>query len=445
MKKLLLMFALCSVYLLSVSQKTHQVFGKKWATAPSQMGVNKNTMSNIMQRLDSVHNTMGSDVIYSEGYWYDVNQVSLGYYSMEWNAGTNAMDTTSKEMYSYNANNQIQQILVWNFDGAALSLFSRTQMSYDANGNVTQETEDLWDMNINNWSPNQQVQRTFNGQDQAITEITQYWDFGNNQWVDGTRITNSYSTSGIVNSLSEYYDATANTWIPSSQTQYTYSPEGWLVMDVSQYFDDVMGIWVPNAMVEYTYTSSGQQESALSSYYDTGFEVFTPISLVNFIYDGAGNNIQQVVTDPNDPFNPQYRQNFVYDNTYAYGDLILPYYVIQDIPEYFTHKLLNLSIETWDGVQWVLENNADLFYSQQTVIGISENTDRHEVMLFPNPAVSHLTIKTNGVNQSALLLDAQGRCIQRQNITGTEQVDISHLSNGVYHWIINGKSYTFVK
>ena len=216
-------------------------------------------------------------------------------------------------------------------------------------------------------------------------------------------------------------------------------------MDVSQYFDDVMGIWVPNAMVEYTYTSSGQQESALSSYYDTGFEVFTPISLVNFIYDGAGNNIQQVVTDPNDPFNPQYRQNFVYDNTYAYGDLILPYYVIQDIPEYFTHKLLNLSIETWDGVQWVLENNADLFYSQQTVIGISENTDRHEVMLFPNPAVSHLTIKTNGVNQSALLLDAQGRCIQRQNITGTEQVDISHLSNGVYHWIINGKSYTFVK
>ena len=419
--------------------------GHKMKSPGLSMNASNKSLMNIMQRLDSVHNAMGSQVMYSEGYWYDANHISMGYYATEWNTDINAMDTTYKEVYTYNANNQIQQILVWNFDGLAFSLFSRTQMQYDGNGNVTQETEDLWDSSVGIWNPNQQIQRTFNGQDQTITEITQSWDFGTGQWVNMSRVTNTYGTAGIINALSEYFDAMTNTWLQISQTQYTYSPEGLLLMDVSQYFDDVMGIWIPSAMVEYTYNSAGQEESALSSYYDTGFEMFMPISQVNFVYDQAGNNIQQVVTDPNDPFNPQYRQNFVFDNTYAYSDLILPYYLIQDIPEYFTHKLLNLSLETWDGVQWVLENNADLFYSQQTVSAVSESYARHDVMLFPNPAVSQLTIKTNGVSQPAILVDAQGRCIQRQNISGTEQVDVSNLSNGVYHWIINGRSYTFVK
>ncbi len=445
MKKLILMFALCSVYLLSVSQKTHQVFGKKLPTAPSQMGVNKNTMSNIMQRLDSVHNTMGSDVIYSEGYWYDVNQVSFGYYSMEWNAGTNAMDTTYRELYVYDANGRIQELEVWNFDGNSFSLFSKSLNTYDNNGNMTLSTEYLWDNTMGIWTENQQVVSIYDAQNQLTQETTQMWDMALLQWVDMSRVSNVYGANGIVSFLSEYFESSSSVWVPMSQSVFTYNLQGWLSSENNQYYDDVSEIWISNGLLEYTYNGSGQQESVISSYYDPSLEIYIPASQLNYVYDAAGNNVQQISVDPSDPFNPIYRQNFIFDNNFSFSDLILPHYLVQDIPEYFTHKLLNLNTETWDGVQWVPESSADLFYSQQTVSGVIDYSTDREVVLYPNPVVSQLVIKTNGINLPAILIDSKGSCIQRQNITGTEQVDVSALSSGVYHWIINGKSYSFVK
>jgi hypothetical protein len=452
MKKILLLFTVCSFQMVIWAQ-SHS-FGK--VNHGHQMKpfrgcthVSYKSLMNIMQRLDSVHsvNSIGSGVPipYVEAYWYDANQICTGYYSLEWNDLTMMMDTSYKETYLYDANGNIQQLTIWSNNGTSFDLFWRDQMTYDASGNVILRINDLWDNVSMTWLSNQKVSSTYNAQNQLTQEITQIWDANLQQWLDNVRLTQTYGPNGMTISLSEYFDTNMSAWTPVSQSLFTYNTSGLLASQEYQYYDSSILTWMPSNLTEYTYNTAGQTETMSSAYYDPSLQVFVPSDQTNFTYDSAGNNIQQITVDPNDPFNPLYRQNFVFDNAYSFSDLILPDYVVQDVPEYFTHQLLNLSVESWDGVQWIEESNADLFYSQQTVSGVSEANAYHEVMLYPNPVVSQLTIKTNGINQPAILMDAQGRCIKRQNISGTEQIDVSHLSSGVYHWIIDGQSYTFVK
>jgi len=452
MKKTMLLVAFCSLQIALFSQSSFlgmNELSRKFP-APNGMVFGKlKSAMNVFQRLDSIHSsspgTAGNEVIYMEGYDYDSNNRSMGYFSLELNSANQMMDTTYRELYVYDANGRIQELKVWNFDGTSFSLSSKSLYTYDNNGNITLNTGYLWDNVMGVWTENQQVISTYDAQNQLTQETTQMWDMALLQWVNMSRVSNVYGTNGIVSYLSEYFDSASGVWMPMSQSVYTYNLQGWLISENNQYYDDVLGTWTSNGLLEYTYNGSGQQESVISSYYDSSLEIYIPASQVNYVYDAAGNNVQQISVDPSDPFNPFYRQNFTFDNNFSFADLILPHYLVQDIPEYFTHKLMNLNMETWDGSQWVLESSADLFYSQQTVNGVIDYSTDREIVLYPNPAVSQLVIKTNGVNLPAVLIDSKGSCIQRQNITGTEQVDVSSLSSGVYHWIINGKSYTFVK
>jgi Secretion system C-terminal sorting domain len=452
MKKFILLFIVCSFQMVIWAQP-HSLWkvsqGHKMKSPGLSMNASNKSLMNIMQRLDSVHSVnsdgAGGLVPYTEAYWYDANQVCTGYYSLEWNDVTMMMDSSYKETYLYDANGHIQLLTTWFNNGASFDLFSQDQMTYDASGNVILKMDDLWDNVSMTWLPNQKVSSTYNAQNQLTQELIQFWDANLQQWINNERISYSYGLSGLMIKLTEFFDANLNSWTPMTQRLFAYNASGLLASEEKQDYDLSTISWVTDVLTNYTYNVAGQMEIIEYVQYDVSSQSFSAFEQTNFIYDAAGNNIQQVTIDPNDPLNPYYRQNFVFDNTYAYSDLILPNYLVQEVPEYFTHKLLNLSVESWDGVQWIQESNADLFYSQQTVNEVSEGVVRHDVILYPNPVVSQLTIKTNGVNQPAILVDAQGRCIKRQNISGTEQVDVSNLSNGVYHWIINGKTYTFVK
>ncbi len=432
---------------LSSKDQYHWLYKK--SSRQSHVKVQNKSLLNVMQRLDSVQSTFpgstGEVTSYKEGYWYDSNNRSIGYYSLQWNDVNMAMDTNYKEIYSYDGNGRIQEIQTWNFDGSSIYLFSRNQMTYDNLNNITVNFEDLWDDVANSWFPNQQISYTYNAQNSVTQELMQSWDSNLQQWQDISRTTNTYEGNVLTVSISEYFDTGLGSWIPMSQNLFSYSPEGLMIEDEFQFYDEVSTSWAPSNLVTYTYNSSNQLESMLYSSYDDVLLSYYPMDQTNYIHDNYGNVVQEVSIDPNDPFNPFFRQNYVFDNAFAYSDLILPYYIVQEIPDFFTHKLLNLNVESWDGVQWNVESNADLFYSQQVVSVISEALQSHEIIIYPNPASSQLTIKTSGSNLPAMLFDSNGSCIQRQKISGIEQVDISTLSSGVYHWLINGKVYTFVK
>ena len=451
MKKFILFFFVCIFQMGMMAQHFH--FGKKEQSRKGKSAFSTHapqfkSVFNVMQRLDSVHSVSpsasGSPAPYKEVYLYDANQHSTGYYGLRWNEVTLMMDSDYKEIYVYDVNNQIQQVITWTVNNGVFDYFSRSNKTYNVNGNVILQVDDLWDAASASWLPNQQMQFSYNSQNEVTQSLTQIWNAGVQQYEDMSRVTYVYGPSGVTTELYEYFDSSIGTWTYSAQSTFTYNASGLLSSEEYQYYDVTIPTWVPSNLTSYTYNASMQLESALSSYYDLGTMTYISSDQVNYIYDTEGNVIQQVSLDPNDPFNPFYRLNFVFNNAFTFSDLILPTYLVQDIPDYFTHQLLNLNTETWDGMQWNQETNADLYYSQQTANAVTENIS-HEVKVFPNPAVDYLTIQTNGLNIPAVLLDQNGRCIERQNISGTQRVDVSHLSAGVYHWLINGMSYTFVK
>ena len=410
------------------------------------------TVQNTMQRLDSVHSFVNDPVngmatlSYKEGYWYDQSNRCVGYFSLEWNTVSQTMDSSYKEMYAFDANDRIVEITTYMSDGTTLYQDTKISNTYDALGNLTQTLEEAWDFTSNGWMNNVLTSSTYDTNGGLTQEVHSLWDVGLQQWIYNFRITNTYSNGSITFSLNEFFDVAQNAWVGNTQTTYLYDGSGLLLSEESQYFDAAVTLsWIPGTLIEYSYNANGQKDVVTSSYYDVAMGTYTPNSLTNYVYDAEGNMVQEINLDTMDPFNPYYRQNFTFDNTYTFSDLILPNFLVEEVPDYFTHKLDQLSIDMWDGTEWLNENSAMLYYSAQSVVGVNEMEEKTPVLLYPNPVRNQMMIQFKGSNQIALLYNASGKCLSKQTILGNTVVEIGHLPAGMYAWVINGQAYSFIK
>jgi hypothetical protein len=70
----------------------------------------------------------------------------------------------------------------------------------------------------------------------------------------------------------------------------------------------------------------------------------------------------------------------------------------------------------------------------QTATSIAENQTATEIALFPNPALSEITLTLNTENTSVITVyDLQGRTIIHREIVGSSvKLDIGDLDNGIY-------------
>ena len=81
-----------------------------------------------------------------------------------------------------------------------------------------------------------------------------------------------------------------------------------------------------------------------------------------------------------------------------------------------------------------------------TLVGIEKNTSLEEVTVYPNPAVSNLSVDLRAISSKVeiRIMDISGRVIMERNNDASgniEQFDISNLENGLYIISLNdGKS-----
>ncbi|WP_317896748.1 T9SS type A sorting domain-containing protein [Aurantibacillus circumpalustris] len=70
----------------------------------------------------------------------------------------------------------------------------------------------------------------------------------------------------------------------------------------------------------------------------------------------------------------------------------------------------------------------------QNITGITENENENIFAVFPNPASNNLTIENKSSTQSLRLeiCDLLGKSICKQNLEGTQTIDVSSLQNGIY-------------
>ncbi len=77
------------------------------------------------------------------------------------------------------------------------------------------------------------------------------------------------------------------------------------------------------------------------------------------------------------------------------------------------------------------------------LIGLTEYDKKDKVKLFPNPAQDWLTISYPGnqlENVNLEVVSSIGETVFTKSIISNEQIDISHLSNGLYFIYIKGNN-----
>lgn len=79
-------------------------------------------------------------------------------------------------------------------------------------------------------------------------------------------------------------------------------------------------------------------------------------------------------------------------------------------------------------------------------LDVKNFNDEKPIMIYPNPAMDHITIKNNQKNLIDIqIIDMTGRTLKRMNSNNTETtINLDHVPSGLYSVRVNGESYKII-
>ncbi|HTN37099.1 MAG TPA: BspA family leucine-rich repeat surface protein [Arachidicoccus sp.] len=84
-------------------------------------------------------------------------------------------------------------------------------------------------------------------------------------------------------------------------------------------------------------------------------------------------------------------------------------------------------------------------FDYSSIAKLVQNGHSKEILLYPNPAKNYINVSI-GAQNSLLIYNAGGSLVKSVNLkAGVNNIDISHLSSGVYFGIVNGQKLQFFK
>jgi len=86
------------------------------------------------------------------------------------------------------------------------------------------------------------------------------------------------------------------------------------------------------------------------------------------------------------------------------------------------------------------EGSAQVNFTVDACLGITESGVNAGVSVFPNPTSGVLTVITSNGNNRAEVMDVTGRVVLTQDLNNNNQIDLSNFANGVYHLRVSGNN-----
>ena len=138
---------------------------------------------------------------------------------------------------------------------------------------------------------------------------------------------------------------------------------------------------------------------------------------------------------------PDWKSEFVMDYPYNTHELMLPY-VFHDYSferylnwSLYWNVLLDYKIDeriNYSGAG-SLYNRIKYYYSNQTITGIKENTQK-KVDVYPNPATDFINLHVGTTLDPAKIeiYDSQGKLVMTEDIIPGKQISVKHLQRGLY-------------
>jgi hypothetical protein len=349
--------------------------------------------------------------------------ISQAYYSFD--TGTGAV--VSADSFTVAYNNQLLPDLYrnfkWNVSGAWELKGRSTDFQYDGNGNRISYTLQTGNDSAG-WTNTWRYSNTYNANNQELSYKLEKW--GGANWVLNSLSEKVYDANGLL--ISSGGD--------SYRRLYTYNAEALLETETSQYFTG--GNWVNLEQITYTYYPSSTLLET-QTYWSWAAGAWNISYREVFQYDANGNNTQELTESlVQNQWTPDFRLTLEYD---AQNNLV--YWIRSDwdgvawkddTRQFNTfdqnNNFTSGRLELLNGTSWEMATFGRLHYG---ALSSMERLVLVDFDIFPNPAVSSITLK--GANlQSAQLFDRQGRLVGNVTMgqTSGAMIPVAHLSPGTY-------------
>ncbi|MEA4982462.1 MAG: T9SS type A sorting domain-containing protein [Paludibacter sp.] len=408
----------------------------------------------IEQQIESIVNTAGKIT----------ETISMGWeYNML--AGTNTLVRKDKQVFVYNANNEVTERInqKWDFSSEKWLNINKNAFVYDSAGNmITELYYESYISESQTWVAARKFEYVYNSKGDQISYAHYNWIASTNSWRLGTKTEYEENDKGevILDSYTSWNDF-LNKEVINYKQQKVYDNNGNLVLELSinsnVYYDGTQYyITVYGDKQEYIYDVNNRLTSQI--WYDYMNDVFVQEEKIDYVYDAThpGAMATETSYDWNavtSTWDLNAKGELTYNFEVPRSELLLPFEEEQDasreVQMYFNYMPLEFTGSDWNAAttSWQLSEKTIVYftYSEFSSTG---NIDVKKVVVYPNPVADYLSVKLPADAQQAQfkLIDMQGRVVNEKTLTNETQVDLSDVVKGIYFYqiatgleTINGK------
>lgn len=403
-----------------------------------------------------IRNSDSSSYLYSGNRGGDLNGTikpdTIIHYT--WDSSFHTWKPSYQFIYSYDAHNNITQLVYQLPGNGGWITTGRSRYTYDAAGREITATRDTFSKSTGAFLPFYQDVSTYDPGGYILTINRLYWSAVRMSFsAPYSRSTWTYnSASKVLSELMEYYNGGTSAWVNSFRYLYTYDGANNMSTFTYHQWNTSAGSWQNSSRELYYYDASNHQTGIVSQG-GNGSSWRNYDSTYNS-YDAAGNNIFSMrYFDNFGTWVPFSRGTFTYSVTGKVETALTEsYYASTGNWEnrmryyYFYNSYDHLTREygqEWDGSNWVTYYENRFYYeTYNNDTGIPNNGQPVAIHLFlyPVPAGSVLNVNIQFASLQTFtgtITDATGKVVYQWNDEGNglylHNINTGILASGVYY------------
>jgi len=398
------------------------------------------------QKLDSTvlfaatSDLLGWDKSSKDQYIYDASGRWITGIYYNWNKVSNGWVNATKDDYTYNANGKwdVATSYKWN---TTWDKDAKQEFTYNAGGYATQIIFYDWSVSGNDWVKDTKFVLTYNADNTAKEFTVSNWSTTANDWVNSIKYEYTYTNSKLTLVLASSWDTDVSQWENAMKYDYEYDAGGKVTKNT-------YSIWAGTDwmfMMKYEYTYDANNRIATETRSDWNFLTnWVYVEMYELKYDGNGNNTEYYTYKwENSQWAKQTKELTTFDLNYTYADLILPSgysvffspYTLATASGGLNKPLQDIEYDWKTGAtDWSNKSKTIYYYSAGPGTGVVEQKadDASAITIYPNPVTNAFNLNTSEATVQIYVFDLSGSLLLSKQISGSDPVDVSFLSGGVY-------------
>jgi hypothetical protein len=402
------------------------------------------------QKLDSTvmfvasSDLLGWDKSSKDQYIYDAGGKWITGIYYDWNNATKAWVNATKDDYTYNANGKwsVATSYKWNSTNSVWDKDAKQEFTYNAGGYATQILYYDWSTTALDWAKDTKFVLNYNADNTAKEFIVSSWSTNINDWVNSVKYEYIYTNGKLTRVLVSSWDTDVNGWTAAMKYEYEYGTDGKVTRDTYSIWAGTD--WMFMMKYEYTYDTNGRTATEIRSDWNFAITNWLTVSKAELMYDANGNNTEYYTYKwESNQWVKQTKEITNFNLSYTYADLILPsgYSVFFSPYNYVsTTGGLNMPLQdieyAWNAgtANWDNKTKDIYYYSAGSGTGVAEQKadDVSAITIYPNPVTNSFNLNTSESNVQISIFDLSGSLLLSKQISGSDLVDVSFLSEGIY-------------